>query len=223
MGKKVRDMNHHRPLTKILDVLSVCLPLVLHLSFLVILCVPAVFGAVYTFWAIAPLGWNQVFGCFCFFFFSAIQTQRGLWYGPNWQPLGNEGGMDRRNLLKQRLPTIYKAQTKNTRTPLESTGIHWAPWNPSCKKSFLETTGDAMISPDIARDRSPDHRTSLDCCRQVSINGRFWFGFGVLPWIRKPPCLGLFWQQKLGFDIFEPSSKSPLAPWAIILGIGIGL
>ena len=231
--KRVRDMNHHRPLTKTLDVLSVCLPLVLHVSFLVILCVPTVFGAVDTFWAIAPLGWNQVFGCFCLFFFSAIQTQRGLWYGPNWQPLGNEGGMDRRNLLKQRLPTIYKAQTKNTRTPLESTG---PPEIPAAKNHFLKprlvmpwflqklpagTEVRIIGLPSIAAGRGGFQFRLVG--KPVSINGRFWFGFGVLPWIRKPPCLGLFWQQKLGFDIFEPSSKSPLAPWAIILGIGISL
>ena len=130
MGKKVRDMNHHRPLTKILDVLSVCLPLVLHVSFLVILCVPAVFGAVYTFWAIAPLGWNQVLGCFCLFFFSA---------------------------------------KRNVDFDMDQTGSRWTP---------LESTGP----PETAgRDRSPDHRTSLDCCRQ-----------GGIPTLRK--------SRKSGFD-----------------------
>lgn len=92
MGKKVRDMNHHRPLTKILDVLSVCLPLVLHVSFLVILCVPAVFGAVYTFWAIAPLGWNQVLGFFVCSFSQPNATWTLIWtklaaVGPHWNPL----------------------------------------------------------------------------------------------------------------------------------------
>ena len=133
--------NHYRRLTN-WDVLSVCLPLVLHVSFLVILCVPALvrfflraFGAVWNFWGK------------CTYKSMIVLLLRHA--NATWTLICTKLAAVRKTTAtcKGRLPTIYKPQTSHSDPPkchfqvqpIISWNTDWftMPWCPVFFTSFF--------------------------------------------------------------------------------------